>query len=99
MSLRKQISESFRQKSKNRDFWLNLLLFASLGFIFWPLTQWLAQSAHDQSRLFNALLVLFFAVFTLAYFNRIAVTETLSLNRDARNSLLLAYFSILLAFA
>ena len=98
MSLRKQLLESFCEKSKKWDFWLNLVLFASLGFVFWPLTQWIANSAQDQSRFFNALLVLVFAVFILAYFNRISVTQTLALNSPARNSLLLAYLCILITF-
>lgn len=98
MSLRKQLAESFLEKSKDRDFWFNLLLFASLAFIFWPFTQWLVQSAHDQSRLINALLILILAVFSLVYFNRINVEAPLVLNPPARKCLALAYSSLLLAF-
>ena len=68
MSLRKQLRESLRQKSKDRDFWFNLILFASLGIIFWPFTQWLAHSAHEQSRILNAFIILAFAVLSLVYF-------------------------------
>ena len=98
MSLRKQLRESLRQKSKDQDFWVNLLLFASLGIIFWPFTQWLAHSAHEQSRILNAFIILAFAVFSLVLFNRVAVKDPLTLNPHARNGLILAYLCLLSIF-
>jgi exosortase/archaeosortase family protein len=98
MSLRQQLAQSFQEKYKQGDFWLNLLLFASLALIFWPYTAWLIESAHAHERIFNALIILAFAVFALAYFNRIEVKDPLSLNPSARNTLILAYLCLLTAF-
>lgn len=98
MLLRQKLISSFRTKFREKDFWFSVLLFSSLALIFWPLTQWLSQTAHDQSRILNALIILVLAVFSLVYFNRIIVKEPLTLNSHARNNLLLAYFCLLLAF-
>jgi exosortase/archaeosortase family protein len=98
MALRKKLVEVFQVKKTDGSLWLNLLLFITLGIIFWPFTQWLAQSAQDQSRLSNALIILALAILCLIRFNRIKVQDPLSLNKSARNGLLLAYFSLFIGF-
>jgi exosortase/archaeosortase family protein len=98
MALRKQLADSFQEKYKEKDFWFSLLLFASLGLIFWPFTAWLIESAHTQGRILNAIIIQSFAILSLAYFNRLEVKDPLSLNPPASKTLTLAYLCLLTAF-
>ena len=98
MAVRKKLAEVFQAKKTDPSLWFNLLLFTTLGFIFWPFTKWLAQNAQDQSRLLNALIILILAIFCLVRFNRVKVKNPLNLNKNARNGLFLAYFSLFVGF-
>lgn len=98
MALRKQLTNSFKEKYKEWDFWFSLALFASLGLIFWPFTAWLIESAFTQGRILNAIIIQSFAIMSLAYFNRLEIKDPLSLNPPARNTLMLAYLCLLTAF-
>lgn len=98
MALRKKLVAVFQAKKKDLSLWLNLLLFITLGFIFWPFTKWLVENAQDQSRLLNAIIILALAILCLIRFNRIKVQDPLSLNKSARNGLLLAYSSLFVSF-
>jgi exosortase/archaeosortase family protein len=91
MSNRQQIFASFKEKRTHSEFWMNGVLYACLGITFLPITVWVAASAHEQSRILNALLVLVAAIFLLVLYNRIKVEEPLTLNKSARNSLLASY--------
>ncbi|MFW6218434.1 MAG: archaeosortase/exosortase family protein [Verrucomicrobiota bacterium] len=99
MPLRQQLASGLREKSRTTDFWLHLFLFACLALAFWPMTRWVAATAHDQSRLLHALVVLALATAFLIRFGGVGVTQTLRLNRLSRRSLLLSYGLLLLGFA
>ena len=96
MPIRQQLAASFRQKSRLLDFWLHCLLFGLLGIALWPLTLWFAQTAHDQSRLLHALVVLTMASVLLVRFGGVSVRDPLQMNPPAQRALLAAYgFSII----
>lgn len=68
MALRQQLLAGFRAQRSNSDFWIHCLLYACLLLAFWPITTWVATSAHEQSRIFHALVVLMLAtVFLVRY--------------------------------
>ncbi len=98
MPIRQQLAGSFREKRKSPEFWFNCFLYLCMGLAFWPITQWFAHSAHEQNRLFNALVVLLFASVMLVRFGRIEILQPLSLNKSARNSMLAAYALLLFGF-
>ena len=91
MSNRQQIFASLKEKRTQSEFWLNGLLYACLSIAFLPITLWVATSANEQSRILNALLVLAMAIFLLVLYNRIKVEAPLTLNKSARNTLLVSY--------
>jgi len=98
MPLRQQLAESFRERSRSFDFWLTSLLYVFLAIAFWPLTQWVATTTHDQSRLLHALVVLVMATVLLIRFGGVRIERTLQFNASARNTLTLAYVLLLLVF-
>jgi exosortase/archaeosortase family protein len=98
MPIRRQIAYSFREKFRTQEFWLHALLYACLGLAFWPITQWFATTAQEQSRIFHALIVLGLATLLLVRFGGIQIREPLSLHRDARRSLIAAYAILLLSY-
>ena len=91
MSNRQQIFASLKEKRTQSEFWLNGLLYACLSIAFLPITLWVATTANEQSRILNALLVLAMAIFLLVLYNRIKVEAPLTLNKSARNTLLVSY--------
>ena len=97
MSKRHQILDSFKAKRTQSEFWLNCLLYGCLGVAFLPITLWIANTANEQSRILHALIVLVMAIFTLALYTRIDVTEPLTLNSSARKTLLTAYGLLVLS--
>jgi len=97
MSKRHQILDSFKAKRTQSEFWLNCLLYGCLGLAFLPITLWIANTANEQSRILHALIVLVMAIFTLALYTRIDVTEPLTLNSSARKTLLTAYGLLVLS--
>jgi len=98
MPIRQQLVDSFREKRGQFDFWLQLLLFAFLGMTLWPVTMWIALSAHDQSRILNALIVLVLASVVLVKYGRIEVRHPFNLNPSARKTLIAAYALLTLSF-
>ena len=97
MSKRHQILDSFKAKRTQSEFWLNCLLYGCLGVAFLPITLWIANTANEQSRILHALIVLVMAIFTLVLYTRIDVTEPLTLNSSARNTLFSAYGLLVLS--
>ncbi|MEM1222388.1 MAG: archaeosortase/exosortase family protein [Verrucomicrobiota bacterium] len=98
MPMRQQLAESFRGKSRELDFWIHIFLFGSLALAFWPLTQWFATSAHEQSRILHALIVLGLATVFLIRFGDVVIQETLSLNKSSRYTLVLTFVFLLASF-
>jgi exosortase/archaeosortase family protein len=98
MSLLRELFDSLVRKYRQLDFWLNCSLFLCLGAAFWPLTSWFAQTAHDQSRIFNALAVLALAAIFLIRFGNVPVRNTLELNQPARHALFAAYGLLLTSY-
>ncbi|TVP79707.1 MAG: exosortase/archaeosortase family protein [Puniceicoccaceae bacterium] len=98
MPIRQELAASIRKKYGDLDFWLHCLLFLLLGAALWPLTAWFAQTAHDQSRIFHALIVLSVATVLLVRFGQITLTDTLELNRSARRALFTAYGLLALSY-
>ncbi len=98
MPLRQQLAVSFTKKYRQLDFWLHCLLFGLLGLGLWPLTMWFAQTAHDQSRILHALIVLVMASVMLVRFGGVTVTRPLELNASARRALFAAYGILLLTY-
>ncbi|MDQ8195845.1 archaeosortase/exosortase family protein [Coraliomargarita sp. SDUM461004] len=91
MPIRQQLVASFHQKYRQSDFWINCVLFGLLGASLWPVTMWIAQTANDQSRILNALIVLAAASILLVRFGSVTIERPLELNLAARRALLTAY--------
>lgn len=98
MPLRRQLAASFTEKCRQIDFWLHCILFGFLGLALWPLTIWFAQTAHDQSRILHALIVLVMASLMLVRFGGVTITRTLELNASARRALFATYGILLLTY-
>ena len=98
MPIRRQIAVSFTEKSRQIDFWLHCVLFGLLGLALWPLTVWFAQTAHEQSRILHALIVLAMASLMLVRFGGVTITRPLELNASARRALFAAYGILLLTY-
>ena len=98
MPLRRQLAVSFTEKYRQIDFWLHCVLFGLLGLALWPLTKWFAQTAHDQSRILHALIVLAMASLMLVRFGGGTITRPLELNASARRALFAAYGILLLTY-
>jgi len=98
MPLRQQLATSFRERAATLDFWLSLLPLACLALVFWPMTQWVAATAHAQSRILHALIVLGLAIVFLVRFGGATVVQTLRLNASARRALYLSYALLLSAY-
>jgi exosortase/archaeosortase family protein len=98
MLIRRQIVRSFIEKCQQPTFWSHCLLFGLLGVALWPITIWFVQSANDQSRLLNALIVLSFATVLLVRFGGVTVERPLELNPAARRALYAAYAMLLLSY-
>ena len=91
MPIRKQLADSFRQKYRHQDFWLQCLMLGLLVIALWPLTKWFAQTAYDQSRLLHALAVLCIACVLIVRFGSIEISNPLETNRSSQRALLAAY--------
>jgi len=98
MPVRKQLLNSFLEKKETTEFWIQLGVFILFGLTFWPVTQWFTSSAQDQSRLFNALVVLGLATVVLIRYGRVEIRETLSLNPAARRALGVSFILLLAQF-
>ncbi|MDQ8209202.1 archaeosortase/exosortase family protein [Coraliomargarita sp. SDUM461003] len=98
MPIRQQLASSFTEKYRQPSFWLHVLLFGLLTAALWPLTTWFAQTANDQSRIFNALIVLVAASVLLVRFGGVTVTQPLELNASARRALYAAYGLLLATY-
>jgi exosortase/archaeosortase family protein len=59
---------------------------------------WFAQTAHGQSRILHALIVLVMASLILVRFGGVTITRTLELNASARRALFAAYGILLLTY-
>ena len=98
MPIRRQLAVSFTEKCRQIDFWLHCVLFGLLGLALWPLTIWFAQTAHEQSRILHALIVLAMASLMLVRFGGVTIARPLELNASARRALLAAYGILLLTY-
>lgn len=98
MPIRQQLAASFSEKYRQPSFWLHALLFGLLGATLWPLTMWFAQTANDQSRILNALIVLVAASVLLVRFGGVTVERPLELNASARRALYAAYGLLLVTY-
>lgn len=98
MPIRRQLAVSFTEKCRQGDFWLHCVLFGLLGLALWPLTLWFAQTAHEQSRILHALIVLTMASVMLVRFGGVTVERPLELNPSARRALFAAYGLLLLTY-
>jgi exosortase/archaeosortase family protein len=98
MPIRQQLAASFTEKYRQPSFWLHGLLFGLLGAALWPLTTWFAQTANDQSRILNALIVLVAASVLLVRFGGVTVERPLELNASARRALYAAYGLLLVTY-
>lgn len=98
MSVRHQLLNSFFKKKNTAEFWIQLGVFGILGLAFWPITLWFTASAQEQSRLFNALILLGMATVMLVRFGGVEIRETLSLNAPARRALVASFVLLLAQF-
>ncbi len=98
MSVRQQLLNSFLKKKNTSEFWLQLGVFILFGLTFWPVTQWLTNSAQEQNRLLNALVVLGLATVMLVRYGSVEIRETLSLNDAARRALIVSFLLLLAQF-
>lgn len=91
MPIRRQLADSFKEQATQTEFWLNCLLLGLLLLALWPLTSWFAETAHEQSRIFHALLVLGLATVYLVRFGGVKIEKPLELGPAAKRALYLAY--------
>ncbi|WP_269525963.1 archaeosortase/exosortase family protein [Coraliomargarita parva] len=91
MGLRSQLADSLQQKYRKADFWVHVFLFVCLAVVFWPMTRWVAGTAHEQSRILHAFVVLCMATVLLIRFGGVEIREVLTMNRPARHALLATY--------
>ena len=98
MPIRRQLLHAFRHRRGTPEFWLHLFLFACLGVAFWPVMRWIAATAHEQSRLFHALVILLFATTILVKFGQYSIRDPLTLNRSAARALGAAFALVGAAF-
>lgn len=98
MPIRRQLADSFKEKSSQSDFWLNCLLLGLLLLALWPLTSWFAETAHEQSRIFHALLVLALAAIFLVRFGGVDVENTLEMGPAAKRALYMSYGLLALSY-
>ena len=98
MPLRRQLLDSLKIKIRQPDFWLHCALFALLGLTLWPLTTWFAVTAHEQSRIFHAFIVLGAASILLVRFGSVEIEKPLELGVGARRALYVAYGLLLLTY-
>ena len=96
MPIRRQLAVSFTEKCPI-DFWLPASC-SAYGLALWPLTIWFAQTAHEQSRILHALIVLAMASLMLVRFGEVTITRPLELNASARRALFAAYGILLLTY-
>jgi exosortase/archaeosortase family protein len=98
MPIRQQLYASFRAKSTTPNFLVHCMLFACLALALWPITQWVAASVNDQSRILHALIVISFASVFLIRYSQIEIVKPFSLNRSSRNMLLAAFGLLFINF-
>lgn len=98
MPVRKQLLHSFLEKKSASEFWIQIGAFVLLGIAFWPITQWFASSAHEQSRILHALLVLSLATVMLVRYGGVEIKNTLSLNPSARRALIASFILLMANF-
>ncbi len=91
MPRRQQLVNSFLERIKTQEFWLHCVLFTFISLAFWPMTKWFAVTAHEQSRILHALVVILMAAVLLVRFNRIQIIDPFRLNKSSRNALLSAF--------
>lgn len=99
MAFRQQLITRFTEQRGNPDFWIHTLLYGCLLFAFWPITQWFATTAHDQSRILHALIVLAIATVFLIRYGTVRIETPLDFNTPARNYLIASYVLLLINFA
>lgn len=99
MHIRSQLLESLSEKSKTKDFWSHLLIYLCMGFIFWPLTTWLAQTTQDQNRLLNALIVLGFATLLLIKFSGATIHQPFTMSKWAIRGIYICFGILVAQFA
>lgn len=91
MTTHHSVIACLQQKVSSADFWFHCSLYLCLGLSLWPITLWFAHSAHEQSRILNAFIVLVAASVMLIRFGQMRITDPLSLNQPARSYLIGAF--------
>lgn len=99
MPIRRQLADSFKEKASQSEFWLNCLLLCLLLLALWPLTSWFAETAHEQSRIFHALLVLGLASIFLVRFGGVDIENTLEMGPAAKRALYVSYGLLALSYS
>ena len=98
MPIRYELADSFKEKASQSEFWLNGLLLGLLTLALWPLTNWFAETAQEQSRIFHALLVLGLASVFLVRFGGVDVENTLEMGPAARRAVYISYGLLALSY-
>ncbi|MGJ8639440.1 MAG: archaeosortase/exosortase family protein [Opitutaceae bacterium] len=91
MPIRKQLAATLKEKVRTTDFWMHVLVYTCLFVALMPITRWVAETAEEQSRIFNALIVLGAACVLLVRFGHIEIQNPFSLNKPARYYLFAAF--------
>lgn len=98
MPIRRQLSTAILEKVRTTDLWIHVFLYGCLFTAMLPITLWVAESAEEQSRILNALMVLLFACVLLVRFGNIEIRDPLSLNKSARIYLYAAFGLLIVNF-
>lgn len=96
MRIRNQLGSRLISRCRESKFWLEFLAIALFFIAFAPVSQWFAENAFSETRVFHSLITLILAIILLFRHQRPKIIDGFSLNANCRKCCLLAF--VLLAF-
>lgn len=96
MRIRNQLAKCFISRCREGKFWIEFLAIALFFLAFAPVSQWFAQNAFSETRVFHSLITLILAIILLFRHQSPKIINGFSLNADCRKCWIFAF--ILLSF-
>ena len=98
MNTRSQLKKQLKENYQSCEFWYYCILYLLLSIAFWPITQWFADTAQEQSRILHAFIIIVFATGFLVRFSKVEISAAFSLNSRARVTLIGAYTLLFIGY-
>ena len=98
MNTRSQLKKQLKENYQSFEFWYYCVLYLLLSIAFWPITRWFADTAHAQSRILHAFIIIVFATGFLVRFSKVEISDAFSLNSRARVTLIGAYILLFIGY-